>query len=119
MVVVVAAIMSTVDSLLVLAASAVVRDIYQKIYRPELADAALVVPVAGAAVVHLHRQVDGDGAPGLAQHLHQVGLEVFHVLARALELARQASALSRIHCVNANRPLPWVCITFRPSRSSA
>ena len=40
--IILSAIMSTVDSLLVLAASAVVRDIFQKIYRPELADAALV-----------------------------------------------------------------------------
>ena len=40
--VVLSAIMSTVDSLLVLAASAVVRDWYQKVYRPETKDDALV-----------------------------------------------------------------------------
>ncbi|HFE47482.1 MAG TPA: sodium/proline symporter [Nannocystis exedens] len=40
--IILAAIMSTVDSLLVLAASAVIRDLYQKIHRPDLADSALV-----------------------------------------------------------------------------
>jgi len=40
--IVLSAIMSTVDSLLVLAASALVRDFYQKVRRPELPDAALV-----------------------------------------------------------------------------
>jgi sodium/proline symporter len=40
--IVLAAIMSTVDSLLVLAASAVVRDVYQKVMRPETPDDALV-----------------------------------------------------------------------------
>ncbi|MEM1135299.1 MAG: sodium/proline symporter [Bacteroidota bacterium] len=39
---VLAAIMSTVDSLLVLASSAVTRDFYQKIFHPELNDARLV-----------------------------------------------------------------------------
>ena len=40
--IVLSAIMSTVDSLLVLAGSAVVRDYYQKVRRPDLADGALV-----------------------------------------------------------------------------
>lgn len=40
--IVLAAIMSTVDSLLVLAASAVVRDVYQKVMRPQTPDDALV-----------------------------------------------------------------------------
>ena len=39
---VLAAIMSTVDSLLVLASSAVTRDFYQKIFHPEMSDAKLV-----------------------------------------------------------------------------
>jgi sodium/proline symporter len=41
LVVVLAAIMSTADSLLILASSSVVRDIYQKIFRPEAAQRAL------------------------------------------------------------------------------
>ena len=40
--VVLSAIMSTVDSLLVVAASAAVRDLYQKVFHPELADDKLV-----------------------------------------------------------------------------
>ena len=40
--VVLSAIMSTVDSLLIVASSAVVRDVYQKILRPDVDDAALV-----------------------------------------------------------------------------
>jgi Na+/proline symporter len=40
--IVLAAIMSTVDSLLVLAGSAAVRDAYQKVFRPHLADDAMV-----------------------------------------------------------------------------
>ncbi len=40
--IVLSAIMSTVDSLLILAGSAVVRDYYQKVRRPDLADDALV-----------------------------------------------------------------------------
>jgi sodium/proline symporter len=40
--IVLSAIMSTVDSLLVVASSAVVRDGYQKLYHPELDDAALM-----------------------------------------------------------------------------
>jgi sodium/proline symporter len=40
--VVLSAIMSTVDSLLVLAASALIRDYYQKVRHPELSDAALM-----------------------------------------------------------------------------
>lgn len=40
--IVLSAIMSTVDSLLVLASSAVVRDVYQKVLRPDTPDAALV-----------------------------------------------------------------------------
>ncbi|MCG8467406.1 MAG: sodium/proline symporter, partial [Gemmatimonadetes bacterium] len=43
LVVVLAAIMSTADSVLILASSAVVRDIYQKIFRPEAAQRALSV----------------------------------------------------------------------------
>ncbi len=49
--IILAAIMSTVDSLLVLAASAVIRDLYQKIRRPDLADAALVRHSRVATVV--------------------------------------------------------------------
>lgn len=48
LVVVVAAIMSTVDSLLILASSAVIRDIVQKILRPDLPDRGL--SVAGRAL---------------------------------------------------------------------
>ena len=40
--IVLSAIMSTVDSLLVVASSAAIRDVYQKIMRPETSDAALV-----------------------------------------------------------------------------
>ncbi len=39
--IVLSAIMSTIDSLLVIASSAIVRDFYQKIFRPELKDAQL------------------------------------------------------------------------------
>ncbi|MEM7517617.1 MAG: sodium/proline symporter, partial [Planctomycetota bacterium] len=39
--IVLSAIMSTIDSLLVLAASAAVRDVYQKVLRPDLTDASL------------------------------------------------------------------------------
>jgi len=49
--IILAAIMSTVDSLLVLAASAVVRDLYQKIRRPDLPDEALVRHSRAATVV--------------------------------------------------------------------
>lgn len=49
--IILSAIMSTVDSLLVLAASAVVRDLYQKIRRPDLADEALVRHSRAATVV--------------------------------------------------------------------
>lgn len=40
--IVLSAIMSTVDSLLVLASSAAVRDLYQQVYRPDMADEALL-----------------------------------------------------------------------------
>lgn len=49
--IVLAAIMSTVDSLLVLAASAVVRDVYQKVLRPETPDDALVAKSRAATFV--------------------------------------------------------------------
>ena len=57
MAIVLAAIMSTADSLLVLVSSAVVRDIWQKIFRPDLSDESLTrlcryvtLAVAGVAV---------------------------------------------------------------------
>ncbi|MEZ4234616.1 MAG: sodium/proline symporter [Myxococcota bacterium] len=50
--IVLSAIMSTVDSLLVLAGSAAVRDVYQKVLHPELPDAALV-PASRAATLGL------------------------------------------------------------------
>ncbi len=49
--IVLSAIMSTVDSLLILAASAVVRDYYQKVRRPDLADSALVAASRKATLV--------------------------------------------------------------------
>jgi sodium/proline symporter len=57
LVVVLAAMMSTVDSLLILASSAVVRDVVQKIYRPDLGERALsflgkgVTLILGAAAL--------------------------------------------------------------------
>jgi Na+/proline symporter len=48
--IVLAAIMSTIDSLLVLAGSAAVRDVYQRILHPELDDASLVRASRGATL---------------------------------------------------------------------
>jgi sodium/proline symporter len=51
LVVVLAAMMSTVDSLLILASSAVVRDVVQKIYRPDLGERVLSLMGKGVTVV--------------------------------------------------------------------
>lgn len=49
--IVLSAVMSTIDSLLVLAASACVRDVYQKVLRPETPDNALIAMSRWATVV--------------------------------------------------------------------
>ncbi|MQA92396.1 MAG: sodium/solute symporter [Gemmatimonas sp.] len=51
LVVVLAAIMSTADSLLILASSAVVRDVVQKIYRPDLSESRLSMYAKGTTIV--------------------------------------------------------------------
>lgn len=64
LVVVLAAIMSTVDSLLILASSAVIRDVVQKIYRPDLSDERLTfygklvtVVIGGIALIFALQEV--------------------------------------------------------------
>ena len=51
LVVVLAAIMSTVDSLLILASSAVVRDVFQKVFRPDYSDRRLSLIGRGLTIV--------------------------------------------------------------------
>jgi sodium/proline symporter len=71
-VVVLAAIMSTVDSLLILASSVVVRDVVQKVYRPDAAERSLSLLGKGVTVV--------IGVAGLILALTEVRMVFYFVL---------------------------------------
>jgi SSS family transporter len=72
LVVVLAAIMSTVDSLLILASSVVVRDVVQKVYRPDAAERSLSLLGKGVTVV--------IGVAGLILALTEVRMVFYFVL---------------------------------------
>jgi len=72
LVVVLAAIMSTVDSLLILASSAVVRDVFQKVFRPDFSDRQLSLIGRSLTVV--------IGAGGLAVALPESRMIFWFVL---------------------------------------
>ena len=72
LVVVLAAIMSTVDSLLILASSAVVRDVFQKVFKPDFSDRQLSLIGRGLTVV--------IGAGGLAVALPESRMIFWFVL---------------------------------------
>lgn len=72
MVVVLAAIMSTVDSLLILASSAVVRDVWQNVFEPDASERRLSVLGKAVTVV--------IGALGLAAALGEVRMVFYFVL---------------------------------------